>query len=236
MQKESSQCKTVGLIARISWSLLHRGDRASTCEKVAIKDGVSKSLETSFLPMALFFFFEQHQYSHPQCKWCLKVLIQTYIDVASVRLTSTQGSGEKLLWPDRRSSAHSWKVWSMFVCLCVSERTCEWKLSVLCSFLGRIVGQKLQVERGSGRRFGYKLYKSGKKNRKAKIKKKAAIFFFFFEQPEPSGSVWLVLHVLNLGLLGLRKWLYHLEGKGATDSEKMHRAEADLYIHFKCIH
>lgn len=122
MQKESSQCKTVGLIARISWSLLHRGDRASTCEKVAIKDGVSKSLETSFLLMALFFFFEQHQYSHPQCKWCLKVLIQTYIDVASVRLTSTQGSGEKLLWPDRRSSAHSWKVWSMFVCLCVWVR------------------------------------------------------------------------------------------------------------------
>lgn len=176
MQKESSQCKTVGLIARSSWSLLHRGDRASTCEKVAIKEGVSKSLGTSFLPMALFFFFEQHQYSHPQCKWCLKVLIQTYIDVASVRLTSTRGSGEKLLWPYRRSSAHSWKVWSMFSC--VSERTCEWKLSVFCWFLGRIVGQKLQVERGSGRRFGYKLYKR-KKNGKQKSKKKAAIFFSF---------------------------------------------------------
>lgn len=180
MQKESSQCKTVGLTARISWSLLHRGDRASTCEKVAIKEGVSKSLETSFLPMALFFFFEQHQYSHPQCKWCLKVLIQTYIDVASVRLTSTRGSGEKL-WPDRRSSAHSWKVWSMFACVCVwvSERTCEWKLSVFCSFLGRIVGQKLQVERGSGRRFGYKLYKTGKKTENKNLKKKLLYFFLF---------------------------------------------------------
>lgn len=47
--------QTGGLTARISSSLLHRGDRASTCEKVAIKEGVSKSLETSFLLMALFF-------------------------------------------------------------------------------------------------------------------------------------------------------------------------------------
>ncbi len=142
------------------------------------------------------FFFEQHQYSHPQCKWCLKVLIQTYIDVASVRLTSTQGSGEKLLWPDRRSSAHSWKVWSMFVCLCVSERTCEWKLSVLCSFLGRIVGQKLQVERGSGRRFGYKLYKSGKKTGKQKSKKKLLYFFFSLNSQslqDQSGSCYMFL-------------------------------------------
>lgn len=59
-------------------------------------------------------------------------------------------------------------------------------------------------------------YKRGRGNGKKKSQKKAAIFFFF-GQTEPFGSVWLVLHVLNLGLLCLRKSSNHLESKGATD-------------------
>lgn len=139
-----------------------------------------------FLPLALlflFFFFEQ-QYSHPQCKWCLKVLIQTDINVASVRLTSSRGSGEKFIMTWSQVPAHIRGRCDrcLFVCVCACTRECgERKLSVFLFILGKDYGSETtgrESLEGGGLNIDYKRGRK-KKTENKNPKKKAAIYYFF---------------------------------------------------------
>lgn len=154
-------------------------------KKVAI-NGVSKSLETSFFsrwPCFFFSFFFEQQYSHPQCKWCLKVLIQTDINVASVRLTSSRGSGEKFIMTWSQVPAHIRGRCDrcLFVCVCACTRECgERKLSVFLFILGKDYGSETtgrESLEGGGLNIDYK--RKEKKNRKQKSKKKSCYILFF---------------------------------------------------------